>query len=287
MVLTQQWELSTGLFACDSHVIVSNVSREVLFPTGPLRSNAQVSQIRAWLWSSVAHGPHGTAHVLNTAVFIKAWHLICSEGLYKKYDWTLKLDVDALIVVPRVRSILVNHDARQAIVMWNAAHDAVGNFLHGPVEALSRAAVESYSRGAQYCAQHVDYEREGEDYFLGVCLRELKVQGVYEPMLLHDAYMKGQRYVNCNTQHAVFHPLKSPEELQSCVNVVEQSIIISIRRFTSQSVAIPSIVQFGAMRSIALLMFALGAGALMAVRARRTRAQPSTHAILSAGYAVV
>merc|ERR1712113_590769 len=180
----------------------------------------KTSMIDTQLWAPVAYGPHGNAHILNTPVFILAWDLIGREGKFRKFDWTLKLDVDAVIVVQRMKSVLMSHAPDQEVVLWNTPQDAVGNLLHGPVEVLSQAAVEAYFIGQEKCKQNVNYAKEGEDYYLGFCMKYLKVQGVYEARLLQDAYMWGKRHVDCNTQHAVFHPVKNAGELSACVNLI-------------------------------------------------------------------
>mmetsp|Transcript_82343 Transcript_82343/g.191203 ORF Transcript_82343/g.191203 Transcript_82343/m.191203 type:complete len:696 (+) Transcript_82343:76-2163(+) len=225
-VMTKQWELHAGLFNCDKHLIISNITAQELFQNEKAAAEIPVSVIQAQLWAAIGYGPHGHPHALNTPVFIKAWNLIVKEGYHKKYDWTAKLDVDAIIIVPRMRVLLGNLHAQQAVYLLNAAVDAVGNFLHGPVEVLSREAVEVYGRGADRCKRHVDYSREGEDYYLNFCLKFLNVLGVQEMRLLQDAYAWGQKHVSCNTQQAVFHPVKSVEEVVACVNQIGSTVFM-------------------------------------------------------------
>merc|ERR1712050_462936 len=81
-----------------------------------------------------------------------------------------------------------------------------GHDLHGPVEVLSRKAMEIYSKGARRCATEVDYSDKGEDWYLGLCLDLLEIPAEEEPRLLSDWHTE---FNACDTIHAVFHPFKT------------------------------------------------------------------------------
>lgn len=228
-VVAKQFELHAGLFACDGHVIISNVSADQLFPSMRLSSSVQVSTIEGSIWVPVVYGSHGHPHVLNTPVFQKAWDVIFRDGTYQHYDWTLKLDVDAVIVPPRVRSLLwwrPKHDGQyDSAYLLDTGTDALGNLLHGPVEVLSATAMEVFRAGANRCRKDVDSSKWGEDFYLNSCLIFLGVPGVKELRLLKDAYMWGQKHVDCSSGEAVFHPLKTSEEWARCVQQIGQPAV--------------------------------------------------------------
>jgi len=224
-VLLKQQELHAGLFACDAHCVLSNVTANVLFGDGPAASQVQVLTIDGWIWVPVRYGPHGHPHVLNTPVFQKAWDVIFAKGTYKDYDWTLKLDVDAVIVPPRVRNVLRwrpkdSHGRYKPMYILNAGEDALGNLLHGPIEALSRAAIEAFASGADRCRREISSTQSGEDFYVNRCMQLLKVPGVQDMRLLKDAYMWGEKHVECSSNEAVFHPLKSTSEWANCVKQI-------------------------------------------------------------------
>mmetsp|Transcript_34995 Transcript_34995/g.81177 ORF Transcript_34995/g.81177 Transcript_34995/m.81177 type:complete len:682 (+) Transcript_34995:81-2126(+) len=231
-LMLKQWVLSAGLFSCDAHTIISNVTSNKLFSDEVMASQVRVSMIQGMLWAKLTKGPEGAWHALNTPVFIKAWQVILSEGIYKRYDWTLKLDVDAVIVPPRVKLLLKNRprqgDRYAPLYLLNTGVDATGNFLHGPVEVLSQAAVDAYGIGAQRCQTQVDYTNEGEDWYLNACLKLIGVPGVLEKKLLKDAYMWGKKKVTCNSKEAVFHPAKTTERWVSCVLEVGKDALATL-----------------------------------------------------------
>lgn len=227
--MVKQMELHAGLFACDSHVIISNTTADKLFADTQVASRMPVSVINGSLWVPLSRGPHGHLHALNTPVFQAAWELIFKDGAYKRFDWTLKLDVDAVIIAPRVRLLLRDRPRRdgkyEPMYLLNAGQDALGNLLHGPVEVLSSAAMAIFENGAQRCRNEVDRTKEGEDWYLNMCLQLLKVPGVQELRLLQDAYMWGKTHVDCNSDHAVFHPVKSTGEWVACVQQIGQPAV--------------------------------------------------------------
>jgi len=224
-VFLKQRELHAGLFACDGHSVLSNVTAHALLGNVPAASHVQVFKIDGWIWTPLHYGPHGNPHVLNTRVFQKAWNVIFAKGTYKHYDWTLKLDVDAVIVPPRVRNVLRwrPKDSRgryKPLYILNAGTDAVGNLLHGPVEALSAAATEVFAAGADRCRKEINAAWSGEDFYVNRCMQLLKVPSVQDMSLLKDAYMWGQKHVECSSNEAVFHPLKTTWEWARCVNQI-------------------------------------------------------------------
>merc|ERR1719323_830514 len=272
--MMKQWELNAGMFTCDGHLVISNTSAAQLFPDRRAAAEIPVSIIHADLWSKIGYGAHGHAHALNTPVFIKPWGLIVREGHYKKYRWTVKLDVDAVLVVPRLRALLRSKPSDRPVYLLNAPDDQVGNFLHGPVEVLNELAVEAYRKGAARCRDHVDYSREGEDYFLNFCLKYLGVAGVREMRLLQDAYMWGQKHVTCNTGHAVFHPTKSVEEVAACVSRIRSPGVFMMKFGSALRGPLSGEPTGGRWRAAAALAAAGASVLAAALAARRRSASP-------------
>jgi len=227
-----QYQQGSGIFGCDGYTVVSNVSATELFNDSHADGRINVSVVDANLWVKLQQGPPGwdpsspwkgtQKHLVNAPVFVKVWDKIFRDGEFRKYDWTLKLDADAFIVPMRLRTLLAFYTQHpsSSLYLLNSARDMYGNFLHGPVEALTKAAMEVYKSGAEKCKKEVDTAGKGEDWYLGLCLQHLAVRGVKELRLLEDAYMWGSRHVSCDTPFATFHPLKSIDEWERCLKQV-------------------------------------------------------------------
>jgi len=220
-VMATQLQLKAGLFACDGHLVISNVTADVLFAEQHVAERIPVSVIQGSMWVPLTYGPHGHAHALNGQVFRRAWDLLFLDGAYERYDWTIKLDVDAVIIPPRVRALLHDRPRRDGkyapMYLLNTGQDAVGNLLHGPAEVLSTSAMNRFKVGIGQCRELMNSSQMGEDLWLNKCLQLLKVPGVQELRLLQDAYMWGKTHVDCQTDQAVFHPLKTAQEWSRCV----------------------------------------------------------------------
>eukprot|EP00413_Alexandrium_margalefii_P047694 CAMPEP_0204597770 /NCGR_PEP_ID=MMETSP0661-20131031/53976_1 /ASSEMBLY_ACC=CAM_ASM_000606 /TAXON_ID=109239 /ORGANISM="Alexandrium margalefi, Strain AMGDE01CS-322" /LENGTH=475 /DNA_ID=CAMNT_0051608469 /DNA_START=34 /DNA_END=1461 /DNA_ORIENTATION=+ len=228
-----QYQQGSGIFGCDDYTIVSNVSAAVLFKDPHASGRIRVSVVEANLWAQLKRGPPGwdpsspnpgrpAKHLVNAPIFVKVWDTIFSDGMFMDYDWTLKLDADTFIVPARLRTLLgfVTQLPSSPLYLQNTDADMYGNFLHGPVEALSKAAMEVYRTGAERCKKEVDYSDKGEDWYLGLCLQHLGVQGSKELRLLNDAYMWGSHHAECDAPFAAFHPFKSAEAWDRCLKQV-------------------------------------------------------------------
>lgn len=238
-LLFENWEVRAGIFACDNHLVISNVSADILFTDK--RRAPQVSIITTSMDPPFIRGKMGKLHALNTPIFTKAWDLILFDGRFRNYDWTVKLDVDAVMVAPRVRWILLPHLMPNAkIYMQNVGPepDLTGNHLHGPLEVLSKAAVEAYGAGAQRCKLEDFSTEHGEDYYLNFCLLLLDVRGIVEPRLLQDAYQWGATAVDCTSEHACFHPVKTLVAWNSCVNQIGPNALAPLMGYDLRQLAL-------------------------------------------------
>merc|ERR1719263_2467460 len=66
------------------------------------------------------------------------------------------------------------------------------------------------------CEKGVDWKDKSEDWYLGICLIDiLKAPVRFEPQLVKQVGLGGPGLC-ANDPHAVFHPLKSPEQFTMC-----------------------------------------------------------------------
>merc|ERR1712060_1032672 len=117
-------ENSASIFACDAHD---------LFHT--------------WQ-SNMAHWDSNAVTLSNIDVFIDVWKHVKEKDRLWKYDWTVKVDPDCLIVPQRLKWHLGALNVAKHVPVYvknNMLNASVGNagFL-GAVEVFSREALELY-----------------------------------------------------------------------------------------------------------------------------------------------
>jgi len=223
-LLAAQYLLNVGVFQCDGWDIISNVSAEVLLRGhwevvdgikdnfGIVDTELFVKQVRGppgFDPSSPGEVLHSSAkHLANTPVFQKVWDQVLKLGRWRDYDWTIKLDVDAVPLPLRLHDYLKNRPQKtlawdpripgeevpfKAEYLYNARHDMYGNFLHGPAEALSRGAMQILGGGHGRCKKKFPPMEFGEDFYLNKCLELLGIPSVKaaEVPLLYDTYEWG------------------------------------------------------------------------------------------------
>uniref|UniRef100_A0A7S0FYJ6 Hexosyltransferase n=1 Tax=Pyrodinium bahamense TaxID=73915 RepID=A0A7S0FYJ6_9DINO len=295
-MVAMQYLQGSGIFGCDGYRVVSNVSAEMLFSKASLHlpddisahlpfDRIPVSVVNISIWVKLQQSPpfwdpatnawkQGDKHLANAPVFVEAWDKIFSGGEYSKYDWTVKLDVDAFPVPQRIRAMLRDHTKHPSwnMYMQNTAADRYGNFLHGPIEVLSKAAMDAYSDGAGRCKREVYFRDKGEDWYLSLCLQRLGIPGIRELRLLDDAYTVASTHVNCDTSYATFHPLKDLDNWNRCLRQVCPSATNPWTPQAMYSPGVPEAVRVGAQRWLALVGVAAVslAGSLVAsCRARK------------------
>mmetsp|Transcript_72002 Transcript_72002/g.154057 ORF Transcript_72002/g.154057 Transcript_72002/m.154057 type:complete len:1029 (+) Transcript_72002:89-3175(+) len=240
ILVAEQYVQGVGIFDCDEYMLFSNVSRDALFAPGVTPGRWPAGGPALTVMPGNLEVPRGgkSLTALNSGVFIKVWHRIFQDGQYKAHDWSLKFDPDVVFVPGQLRQMLSSHcpsgGGKPCGVMYLSDS---GHLLHGPVEALTRGAMEVYARGAERCAQEVDYREKGEGWYLSLCLQLLGVAAVQEPGLLSDDF-DDEATPACNARHAAFHPFKMWEDYLACL---EQAGYYVGRHVASQDAwALPS-----------------------------------------------
>jgi len=247
-------KLGLGMFECDGYDIISNVTAEVLFQKYPevlpkLKDHVHVIDMN--LYVKKVKGPIGhdisspatdpssplyqgkdatMEHLANTPVFKEVWTKLFDVGNFEKYDYTAKLDIDAVIVPERLSGML---GGRPEIAEYflNAYHDMYGNFLHGPIELISRKGVYAFRDARHICFDKIDQMAFGEDFFAKQCWDMIKINAVptMDIRLLYDDYEWGlsaqhrcdalnpdPAVFNTNQYFGVYHPRKSMTTWLTC-----------------------------------------------------------------------
>jgi len=140
---------------------------------------------------------------LNTPVFAAIWKKVLELPEFKAHAWTVKLDPDTVFLPARLESFLPKNVAPTFLVNCNEG-------LHGPIEVVSKAAVEN-----------VQWETCGniqqEDLWLQSCLfRSGALPRPAFPGMLLEKGCVPRIQASCGTANVAFHPKKTFPEWWSC-----------------------------------------------------------------------
>jgi hypothetical protein len=209
LLLRQQAEHGTGIFACEETTAFSSrsVRLSAKFYTEPLYNTSLYCR-RGGTWGTY----------LNTHIFQKIWMQIIYDGRYKFHDWSVKVDPDTVFFPNRLRDILRDPEFRESEIHNGAVVHNCGHGLHGPIEVLSRRAMQVFGENMWDCGK-----KPQEDFFLSECMDRLQARVHYRDDVLAESGcflegkgMKDPKWQGCYTAHAAFHPFKSPEQQTEC-----------------------------------------------------------------------
>lgn len=129
----------------------------------------------------------GGGSVHNIQSFIGAWKQVLDDGRWKKNDWVIKVDPDAVFFPEHFKSkVLYNWRTPQGAAVYLRNTFYKFKFL-GALEALTREAFEIYAETSWKCEAHLGQEG-GEDYWMEQCLEGLGIDYQTDESLLHDKY---------------------------------------------------------------------------------------------------
>ncbi|CAK0906476.1 unnamed protein product [Prorocentrum cordatum] len=212
-LLRWQAERNAGPFACEEVALYSKEEVDIgCYKTRVIESDMKCKN----------GGDSGTA--LNSWIFIAAWLAVVEDGDYKKADWTVKADPDAVFFADRLKAVVSNYEGTGYLSNCKFG-------LHGPIEVFSRAAIEALHEDYQKswdkkspgsCVEGLHFEEWGEDMFIDQCLNKvLKVgEPPVEPMLMCEDHCDCKGWWWCpasDSQRVSFHPFKSPEDYKNCL----------------------------------------------------------------------
>jgi hypothetical protein len=154
--------------------------------------------------------PTGSVHNIDS--FTNAWEQVKQNGRWKHYDWTVKVDSDAVFFPKRLRWHIDGLRTPMGAAVYLRNTEFKFHFL-GALEVLSREAMALYFERADQCDQYVGKEG-GEDYWLLQCLEGIGVNYQYDPELLYDKYAAQN---GCeSTWAAAFHFYKTGASWIEC-----------------------------------------------------------------------
>jgi len=209
------WQVNEGvsLFACEEAAVYSNISRELVPGLTTLKVDSNLACDKG--------GEFGTA--LNTDIFFAVWDAVIANGRYKKHSWSVKVDPDSVFFPHRMHDmldLLIDDGMSEPGVYVNNCQYG----MHGPLEVLSVAAVDTWVNGRQECVDHFEKLCQGpcfwgEDMFLDQCMQKvLNATRVDDfNQLLEDHCSPPAGWEECTSgSAAAFHPYKNVSAYKKC-----------------------------------------------------------------------
>lgn len=213
-LIKEQYASSSGLFACDGHLLFSNVSSATLF--NKRYENIFTAVIPGQLPLSTESRP---TH-LRTKAFLTIWGQLFADGRFEDYAWTVKVEVDTLFL-PQVLRGLVSAKCERVACGPAYLQSAAGS-LPGAIVVLSQPAMLYVARMGEHCASLIEHSDKTEAQYLSACLDSLMITALEEPLLLQVARpaVSGQL---CNGSYAAFYPVKSWEDAEECLRQMRRA----------------------------------------------------------------
>mmetsp|Transcript_70327 Transcript_70327/g.177236 ORF Transcript_70327/g.177236 Transcript_70327/m.177236 type:complete len:757 (-) Transcript_70327:89-2359(-) len=209
-LLQMQFQTNKSIFACEEWAVYTSANMNL--------SGLKPTKLSIDLHCSL----RGKFHTYyNTPIFIKIWRQVISDNRIHFHDWTVKVDPDAVFLPWRLRHSLANLNNGRL----EAAEKQRGMFvnnckygLHGPMEVVSRRALDIYAEGVDTCERPPQ-----EDVYLQSCLKSLGVEQYDNfDVLVEDHCDPPDEWTDCESRHAVFHPFKSVGAYKKCLHNAEQ-----------------------------------------------------------------
>lgn len=218
-----QYKARTSIFDCDDWAVFSMESM-LLAPGVATKAIPGASGV----WKRL---PGTDVKILfNTNVFLRAWGAIREGGLHRNSDWVAKSDVDAVFFPGRLRRRLGSREWSWTM-RWDAAVYVKNcwrfDSMQGPLEVMSRAAVDRFNDQLGRCTERLPYESLGEDQFMDKCLHTLGVQSVDAFDMLKDFYChtlpSACACPRPDSKAITIHPCKSVDSYFDCLKNVTAS----------------------------------------------------------------
>jgi len=178
---------------------------------------------------------------VNSNMFIATWRMIKDEGAWAKWDWTVKVDVDAIFLPSRLRTYLANVEVtNNGIYLETCKYVNFGFF--GSLAVVSHDAAGTYMANLDDCKSSLNYmgsEKDygnqpwGEDLFQQRCMDLHRVDKVAAYNLNTDAACaawrpegqkkNGKWRPDCAvTQTPGIHSFKKTQEYFDCLKATQR-----------------------------------------------------------------
>lgn len=210
-LVRSQFRLWLGVFNCDSYVSYSDIAAEIgTFKDGSKYMSVPVGSLAA---KRAAWG------VMNTIPFMKIWDHILLDGKYQDHDFVVKVDPDTVFFPWRLQRHLDQVPKGEKCYFRNANTGDIP--MAGPLEVLSKTAVDEYGQRKNVCSGTDMILGTGEDGWIGWCMDKLGVPQRTDLGLLKNGMNYG--YGPCKGGLiAGFHPFKDMGSWLNCKGQAER-----------------------------------------------------------------
>jgi len=210
-LVRSQFRLWLGIFNCDSYVSYSDASAEIgTFKDGSKYMSVPVGSLAA---------KRATWGVMNTIPFMKIWDRILMDGEYRNHDFVVKVDPDTVFMPWRLQRHLDQVPKGEKCYFRNSNTGDIP--MAGPLEVLSKTAVDEYGRRKTVCSGTDMIVGTGEDGWIGWCMDKLGVPQRTDLGLLKNGMNFG--YGPCEGGLiAAFHPFKDMGSWLGCKGRAER-----------------------------------------------------------------
>mmetsp|Transcript_45642 Transcript_45642/g.99738 ORF Transcript_45642/g.99738 Transcript_45642/m.99738 type:complete len:553 (-) Transcript_45642:152-1810(-) len=126
----------------------------------------------------------------NIDAFQEIWKEVKAKGSWKEYDWTVKVDVDAVFIPARLKQHLDKLRVPEGSKVYLENIDYRFKFM-GALEIVTREALEVFLEKGVTCIR--GKHEGGEDFFMKGCMDGLGIDYMVDHQLLHDKYAANAR----------------------------------------------------------------------------------------------
>jgi predicted lipoprotein with Yx(FWY)xxD motif len=232
-LLTRQHAEKVSIFACDAFSVYGDVAVSL----GGDLTTIQVDDVEGDFHCCKRKKKDGTGGWINTGMFKQVWKKIGNAGEYKKYDWTIKADPDAVFVPARLKTrILMMPRPKVGVYLVTCKNVEYGFF--GNLEVFSSMAFGILVANIDKCNADLPWKvglkggkfgPVGEDLFAEMCMEkngvakaeafDITVDGACEANRPYDMAKNKHWRAKCGdvTSAAAMHPFKKTHDYFECL----------------------------------------------------------------------
>jgi len=236
-LLTQQLAKKVSIFACDAYDVYSDASVslgeyqtiKVDDVEGDFHFYPKRKETGAWI---------------NTGMFKQVWKAIDREGTYKNFDWTVKVDPDAVFLPQRlIQRIQWIPRPENGVTLVNCKY--VDNGFFGNLEVFSMMAFSVLASNIDKCSRELPWKvgvkggkfgPMGEDLFAEKCMEKNGVYKVEAFDISKDGACPANRPMdqeknkkwkpNCADAYtSAMHPFKKPTDYFNCLEETSKLVV--------------------------------------------------------------
>jgi len=227
-LLTRQYDQRVSIFACDAYGVYSDVKVSL----GEGLDTVKVEDVNNdWHFAK----RKTTGAWVNTGMFIQVWKAIAEAKTYENYDWTVKVDPDAVFVASRLKDrIQWMPRTTSGSFLQNCKYVDYGFF--GNLEVFSHLAFSILVANVDECRttlpwkigiKNGKYGPMGEDLFAEICMEKNGVDKVEAFDVTTDGACEANRpldqlknkkwHSDCKVKTPAMHPFKKPDDYFKCL----------------------------------------------------------------------